>query len=89
MLLKTLFSPWWRIREEYQKGAGMEKFFASLIVNSIMRIVGFCIRIVTIIIGLAVLLVCFFGGIIFYMIWLLLPLLLLVLLLYSIKSITA
>ena len=87
VLLKTLFAPWWRIHEEYQKGAGIGEYFGDKVVNLIMRIVGFCIRIVTIVIGLLALLITFLAGIAFYVVWLLMPLILLFIIGYGIKRI--
>jgi fatty-acid desaturase len=84
-LFRTLFAPWTRIHEEYQKGDGVGEFFSDLFVNFIMRIVGFCVRIVTVVIGLVFLLVCFLGGVVFCIIWFLMPLVLVVILGYFIK----
>lgn len=51
-LLETLFSPWKRLGSEYQKGFHPEEFFSALLINTIMRIVGFVIRTVVIFFGL-------------------------------------
>ena len=50
---KSLFSPWKRIQDD--KGSLLrdpENFFASLIVNTLMRIVGFFVRIILLSIAL-------------------------------------
>lgn len=50
-LLSSLFAPWERLGEEHHKGEGIGGFASTLVVNTIMRIVGFCMRIVLITIG--------------------------------------
>jgi len=78
-LLLTLLSPFQRLREDYGSNAiEFEKIFSALIVNIIMRAVGFLVR--------SVILICAFVCItlsillfpIILLLWLLLPLLLLI-----------
>lgn len=52
LLMRTLFSPWQRMQEHRRKGLDIENFLAVLLVNTIMRLVGFFIRIVVISTGL-------------------------------------
>ena len=54
------------MREEYKKGglADPGDFPGSLIVNILMRIVGFVIRLIVIIFGLAVLIITTIGGVV-------------------------
>lgn len=73
ILFSTLFSPWRRMGENYKKGFDASEFFSSLLINTIMRIVGIIIRMAVIIIGLLALVAVFIGGIIFLIIWLFLP----------------
>lgn len=84
VLLKTLFSPFKRLKE---KGADslidFEGFFESLIVNIVMRLVGFILRTIIIIFGLVVLVLSFFIGIFAFLFWLILPFLILFLIVVS------
>lgn len=53
ILLKTLFAPWRRLQEEKKKpGFDLEEWAGNFIVNELMRVVGFLIRIFTIALGL-------------------------------------
>lgn len=74
-LFKTLFSPWRRLDEKYNKGFDPQAIVETLIVNTIMRVVGFVIRIFFIVFGLLTLIICFIGGILFIIIWITAPLL--------------
>jgi hypothetical protein len=80
LLLLSLFAPFERLDEHYGKIFEFQKMFESFVVNVLMRVVGFCIRIFTIVIGIAILAAVFFGGIFFLIIWFLAPLVLLFLL---------
>jgi hypothetical protein len=51
LLLKTLFTPWKRMGENYTSGLDIGAFASTLIVNSLMRIVGFASRAVVIFVG--------------------------------------
>lgn len=75
-LLLTLFSPFQRLQERYQGGWHPEDFIGTIVVNLMMRIIGFFVRSFTIILGLAFFVAIFVGGIIFLVLWLLLPILL-------------
>ena len=74
-LMLTLFSPWRRLSEEYQKGFDPGAFFSTLLVNILMRIVGAFIRVIFIAIGITCLLLVFLGGLIVFVIWALAPVL--------------
>ncbi|MBI2476032.1 MAG: hypothetical protein HYV67_02210 [Candidatus Taylorbacteria bacterium] len=54
LLLKTLLSPWRRLSIKGGKGAE-DSFFGALLINTLMRVVGFLIRSITIIFGAAAL----------------------------------
>jgi hypothetical protein len=75
-LVKTLFAPFERLKERYRGGLDVENFFETLIVNTLMRLVGAFLRSVLITIGL----VAWFGVLIFgflgFFIWLVLPIIL-------------
>lgn len=45
LMLRSLFQPLKRLKEKYGRGFDPEKFFENLVINTIMRIAGFFIRI--------------------------------------------
>lgn len=51
LLLNTLFAPWKRLGENYSGGFNLEAFASALIVNTLMRLVGFITRIIILLIG--------------------------------------
>lgn len=73
ILFETLFSPWHRRRERPEKEFG--GLLGSLILNSILRMVGFLIRGLTILFGLAALAVFSLLYVAFLALWPFLPLL--------------
>jgi len=84
---RTLFSPWRRLGENRSKGFNPGVFFESLIVNTIMRIVGAVMRLSTIFIGLVFWVIIFLLGIIAVFAWIILPALIVVIFLSGIKII--
>lgn len=82
-LAKTLFSPWKRLHEEYKRGIIDEDFFANLVVNTLMRIVGALFRLVIIIIGLIFLLLVFTLGLIFLIFWFVAPVAIVIFFIYG------
>lgn len=44
MLFRTLFAPWRRIKEYYGRDFDLGKFFETLLVNGLMRTVGFTLK---------------------------------------------
>ena len=85
-LLRTIFSPWKRLGEEYHKGFDPSAFFSTAILNTILRIVGFVIRSVTIVISLVVLIFYTFAAITLYLVWLIFPAFLLFVLALGLKN---
>ena len=73
LLFRTLFSPWRRMREYYSRGLDPKQYFEVLILNIIMRFVGFIIRVVTIFAGLLVELMAVVAGVFAFILWLFLP----------------
>ena len=86
-LLQTLFSPWKRLGSGYQAGFHPEEFFSSLLVNTIMRIVGFFIRAVVVLLGLIVTVVTVLSSIALVLIWILYPFVLAFLIVLVIENI--
>jgi hypothetical protein len=75
VLLRTLFSPWQRMGEQYHKGNGLESFASTIVVNTIMRVIGFGMRSVLIVVGIvsfALYLVC---AVLAFVLWFALPVL--------------
>lgn len=78
-LCLTLFSPFQRLRESYEKRSlDIEKILSSFVVNVVMRIVGFCIRSSILICAFFCILISFILFPILIFLWLILPLLLLI-----------
>ena len=75
LLLSTLFSPWKRMSEHYEKGLHIEETISTLIVNLIMRGVGFVSRVAIIFVGLIVLGLYSVFSLIATLFWLFLPIL--------------
>jgi len=73
-LLKTLFSHWRRYREFYGRGFDPKRYLEVFLSNTVSRILGAIIRIITIMIGLIFEFFIFLGGIFIFIIWVLLPL---------------
>lgn len=56
VLTRTLFSRWQMLGESYKKGFDIEEAFGIFALNFMMRVVGFVIRSITILVGLVVIL---------------------------------
>lgn len=72
-LLRTLFSPWKRLGETYEKGLDAENILSTFIVNTITRALGFVIRSAVLIFGTIVLALTFLAVALVYAIWALFP----------------
>ena len=77
LLFKTLFSPWKRDITKKPRGLDFKKLFEYLTYNLISRGVGFFVRFVTILIGIIFLLLTAVAGAVLFIIWLVLPLIIL------------
>lgn len=73
-LLETFFDPFERIRDESRSGADVSDFFSSLLVNTLMRIVGMCVRFAVILIGIVLLLITLLIGAVTFLLWPFVPL---------------
>src|SRR3989344_5387072 len=76
LLFSTLFSPWKRMGEEYALGFHIESFLSTLLINFVMRAVGFIERSVIIAIGLFLISIFLILSFTFSILWLLMPFLL-------------
>ncbi len=74
LLLKTLFSPFERLSEEYKKGLDVGALFGTLLVNTLMRFVGALVRLFIIGMGIVALFALGAIGLALFVIWLTLPL---------------
>ncbi len=80
----TLFSPFERIHESYGKGLDVERFFMALMANILMRIVGALVRAIVIVVGIVVLVSALIGGLFFFVLWIFLPLIAIMSVIYGI-----
>ena len=76
LLLKTLFSHWRRYKYSYGKGLNFKRYFEAFTFNMISRVLGAIMRSVLIVLGLLTEIFVFLAGAIVFLIWLILPFLL-------------
>lgn len=79
LLLRTLVSPWRRLHEDYDK-TDIGNVFSSLLINSIMRIVGAVSRLIIIAVGLSASIALLLLSVLLLFAWLFFPLLVLAIL---------
>jgi hypothetical protein len=72
-LLKTFFQPFKKMRERYRGGFNIENFFEALIITTLMRLVGMFLRSILIFIGIITWLSFLLVGFLGFIIWILLP----------------
>lgn len=77
LLWGTLFQPLKRLGEGYPQGLDVEKFLSALIVNSLMRLLGFISRSAIIIAGLLAVFICLAVFAAVFVFWVFSPLVLL------------
>lgn len=73
IVLRTLVSPWRRLDEPYTGALNFGGWFETLIVNTLMRVVGLVIRIVMLAVGLVLLVVLAVFELAALAVWVLLP----------------
>ncbi|OHA26237.1 MAG: hypothetical protein A3C06_04585 [Candidatus Taylorbacteria bacterium RIFCSPHIGHO2_02_FULL_46_13] len=74
LLTRTLFAPWQRISEKRTRtGLHMEDIAEVVVTNTIMRAVGALLRFILIVVGVLSVLIAFWAGLLFYVLWILLP----------------
>lgn len=79
VLVHTLFSPWKKIHEERESvGFNVQDIFSALVVNTIMRIIGFFFRVILIAVGMFSVVFVFVAGVVVFAVWVLAPVLILV-----------
>jgi len=83
LLIKTFFSPWRRYSWAYGRGFDFKRYLEAFVSNAIFRTLGAILRFFLIIIGIFLEVLIFFGGLIFLVIWFLLPLILLILFVFG------
>lgn len=88
VLLRTFFSPWERLGEEYVKKPGIHpgEYFSTLTVNTIMRGVGILLRTGIIIAGLIAVAVASVAGVAVFIGWIGLPLIIVSLVALGVKE---
>jgi hypothetical protein len=74
VLARTLFAPWERIHEERARGLDIGSWFETTTINLVMRLLGVCIRLTIIIFGLVFIAIAAAGTILFFLLWIFLPL---------------
>ncbi len=78
VLFRTLFSPWKKIHEERESaGFNLKDILSALIINIMMRIVGFFFRVVLITIGVMSIIFLFIFSISLFIFWVFAPILIL------------
>jgi hypothetical protein len=88
LLFQTLFQPWKRIEAERERsGFDLQDYLSTKLVNMIMRLVGACMRLMLILIGLGCTGFVVIVGLQFFVMWVFLPLSLLLLMAAAISLI--
>ena len=77
LLLRTLFSPWKRLGENYGGGFDLAAFASTLVVNTLMRVVGLVTRLIILLIGSVSYLFVFIFAFFIVLVWIFAPFILL------------
>ena len=72
-LLRTLFSPWQRLADQPGKITDPENFFSTILTNTIMRIIGFFVRGITLVAGGLLWIISAILFSVVYVLWFVLP----------------
>lgn len=72
-LMSTLFDPWKRMGEDYPIGFSPILALQTFVVNTLMRIVGACVRLLVVGIGLTLASIVFILGVIVLLLWTVMP----------------
>ena len=84
IIIRTLFAPWHRLGERYGHKLDPGAVLGTFIVNTLMRLVGFVIRIIFLAVGLLTLILTAILGTTLFVFWLALPFVILALIWFSI-----
>lgn len=76
LLLKTFFSHWRRLAEPYGKGFSPSRYITVFVGNIMSRVIGAILRSFFIIAGLLLEIFVFLGGLVIFLGWFILPILL-------------
>lgn len=79
LLSRTLFSKWKRIGEVRTRRFSITDLLSVLFINTVMRFIGFCARMVTIAMGLISILLATVTGVAVFVIWFFLPVIIVIL----------
>ncbi|MFH1780952.1 MAG: hypothetical protein ABH841_03040 [Candidatus Nealsonbacteria bacterium] len=85
LLLKTWFSPWRRYRSAYGRNFSLTKYFETFTFNMLSRVIGAIMRSVLIVSGLFAEVLIFLSGAAVFVLWLILPFLLILTFIYGFK----
>lgn len=85
VLFQTLFSPWHKLNQRYKPGLDLGAIAETIVVNTIVRTVGFIIRSLVLLFSAFFFIITLLIGILFLLIWLLLPIILVILIFEAIK----
>lgn len=88
LLFKTLLAPWKRDITKRPQGLDLKKLFEYISFNAISRGLGFIVRFFTIIAGIVYLVLTIAVGAVFFILWLILPFVILGLLIFGIILLT-
>ncbi len=78
VLFRTLFSPWKKIHEQRESdGFNLKDILSALIINTMMRIVGFFFRVILITISVISIIFLFLLSVFFFLFWVFAPMLIL------------
>ncbi len=72
-LLKSFLAPWRRYEDSFGRGFDLQKALEVITFNLLSRIIGIIMRSILILTGLLMEFVYFFGGITIFIIWLIIP----------------
>ncbi|NCS99352.1 hypothetical protein GW764_04165 [Candidatus Parcubacteria bacterium] len=86
VLFKTFFSPFKRLTERKKDLLDIGGFFETLLINTLMRIIGMVLRTIIIISGLVSLAVSFFIGLVSFFLWLALPFIIIFMMIVSLMG---
>lgn len=73
IMIRTLFSPWHRLGEQYHRTIEIGEILGTFIINTIMRIIGLITRSLIIILGLIVIISTIILGVFILFLWTFMP----------------